>query len=129
MNFASIADKYPTERDAVVKLEDLLSHLTAEDREFTLNDLCDEVHPRTREVLAAVLGELVRQGIFEQVVRVVSPSNQGGIGDFASLEVVPKSLHDWRSDTQLEVTPANLRIIYKVGSGVLHDRSRATSRD
>lgn len=129
MNFGLIADKYPTEREAVGKLEELLSHVPPQHSEFTLNDLCEAVHPRRREVLAAVLGELVRQGVFEQIIRVLSPATLGGIGDFASLESVPRSLHDWRSDTELDVTPANVRIIYKVGAAGAHERSAVTSRD
>jgi hypothetical protein len=59
-----------------------------------------------------VLAELVCTGELKQVVRVISPSTQGGIGDFRCLEEVPNVLHDWRADLQIEVRPEDLRVIY-----------------
>jgi hypothetical protein len=114
MNFGSITDKYPTEREALTRLEELLSHLSSSDREFTLTRLCELLRPQNREALASALGELVRQGVFKQVVRVVSPATQGGIKDFESLDAVPDSIHDWRSDREIEVTPELLRVVYLV---------------
>jgi hypothetical protein len=120
MNFGLIADKYPTEREALARLDELLAHLSPSDREFTLNRLCELLHPRSREALASVLGELVRQGVFKLVVRVVSPATQGGIKDYESLEAVPDSIHDWRSDREIEVTPELLRVVYVLAGPQQH---------
>ena len=124
MNFASTADKYPSEREALGRLEDLLSKQPAVGTEYTLTRLCDLLHPHSQERLASALGDLVRQGVFKLKIRVISPFTQGGIKDFDSLEEIPPSIHDWRSDSELEVTSENLRVLYKP-SAHLYDNSRA----
>ena len=128
MNFGSIVDKYPTERDTIARLERLLSSSAPADVEYTLNDLCELLRPRTREGMATVLGELVRGGVFRQVVRVLSPATKGGIGDFKSLEEVPRSLHDWRSDREVDITPEDLRVIYIVRRRAENGLAKAGNR-
>ena len=112
MNFERIADRYPEEREAIARLRELLGAPATSSREYTLSWLCDLVHPTSPEGLAVILGELVRRGFLRQVVRVVSPTTQGGIGDYASLSEVPQFVHDWRSDTEFEVRPGDLRVLY-----------------
>jgi hypothetical protein len=113
MNFESIASKHPSEEEALEKLRDLLSKAKRKEEEFTLNRLCDLVAPNSREELAIILGEMARGGLIKLVVRVVSPSAQGGIGDFPTLDEVPDVVHDWRTDSEVQVSPENLRVIYK----------------
>ena len=113
MNFESIASKFPSEQEAIAKLREILSKADREEAEFTLNRLCDLVVPRDREEFAIILGELARGGLIKLVVRVVSPTTQGGVGDFSDLAQVPQVIHDWRTDTAVQVTSENLRIIYK----------------
>ncbi len=112
MNFERIADKYPAEREALDRLERLLEQGSASRPEYTFGFLCDLLRPRSREGLALVLAELVHAGRLKRVVRVVSPTTQGGLGDFDGIEAVPAHLHDWRADLQIEVRPEDLRIIY-----------------
>ena len=110
MNFDFLIAKYPSERRAIAKLAEILG--TEEHREYTLNRLSDLVHPNSRESLAGALGELVRAGDVKLVIRVVSPSTHGGIADFASLDEVPDTIHDWRTDQDLEVSADDLRVLY-----------------
>jgi hypothetical protein len=111
MSFESITSKYPSEQEALSKLRNLLSSPRA--GEFTLNRLCELVAPNDRDEFAIILGDLARNGLVKLIVRVVSPSTQGGVGDYSTLDEVPKVVHDRRTDTALEVTSENLRIIYK----------------
>ena len=46
------------------------------------------------------------------MIRVISPTTRGGIKDFDSLTDVPDRIHDWRADSEMEVEPDNLRILY-----------------
>jgi hypothetical protein len=111
MNLDFLIAKYPSEREAIERLSEVLG--SVEEKEYTLNRLTDLVHPNSVESLAGALGELVRSGELKFVVRVISPSTLGGIKDFQSLEDVPPVLRDWRSDTDIEVSPQNLRLVYK----------------
>jgi len=95
-----------------IQLEQILSKQRGKALEFTLEELCDLVKPKSREELVLALGDLVRTGKIKQVIRVVSPKTQGGIGDYETLDDVPSVANDWRTDTQIEVTPDDLRVIY-----------------
>ena len=112
MNLERIANKYPSEREAIARLEELFAKEKGARAEYTLNSLCDAVQPKSREGLALALGELVQQGELKRVIRVVSPTSQGGIGDYSSLDEVPPCIHDWRTDLGIEVRPEDLRVIY-----------------
>jgi hypothetical protein len=115
MNFESIASKHPSEQEAIAKLRDILSKPKRKEDEFTLNHLYDLVAPHDRDEFAIILGELTRSGVIKLIVRVVSPTTQGGVGDYSTLDAVPEVVHDWRTDSELHVTPENLRVIYKAG--------------
>jgi hypothetical protein len=110
MNLESLTAKYPSERQAIAKLAELLS--SGEHKEYTLNRLSDLVHPNSVESLAGALGELVRSGELKLIVRVISPSTQGGIADFRSLDEVPDVIRDWRTDREIEVNTDDLRVVY-----------------
>jgi hypothetical protein len=110
MNLESLTAKYPSERPAMTRLAQLIS--TGEHKEYTLNRLCDLVEPKSIENLAGALGELVRSGEIKLVIRVISPSTQGGIAEFSSIDDVPAVVHDWRSDKDVEVRTDNLRVVY-----------------
>jgi len=115
MSFESIANSHPSEQAAIGKLKQLLVRPRAHPEEFTLNRLCDLVAPHDRDEFAMILGELSRQGLLKLIVRVISPTTQGGVGDFSTLADVPHVIHDRRTDTNLEVSSENLRIVYKAG--------------
>jgi hypothetical protein len=111
MNLESLTAKYPSERESLRKLAELLRR--GEHAEYTLNRLSDLVEPNSKEALAGALGELVRSGEIKFVIRVISPRAQGGIKDFESVEEVPAIVYDRYTDTELEVTPENLRLLYR----------------
>lgn len=96
------------------RLERLLLERSGSRAEFTLNRLCELVKPNNRIEFALALGELVRLGGMKVVFRVVSPTTQGGVGDFDSFDDVPPEIHDWRTDTHFQVEPENLRTIFLV---------------
>jgi hypothetical protein len=112
MNFDSIINSHPTERDAIKRLKQLLERHVGTRTEFDLNRLCDLVRPKSREELSIALGELARQGQIRQILRVMSPKVHGGIGDFESLAEIPRFMLDSRSDLQFEVTPDDLQVVY-----------------
>jgi hypothetical protein len=100
---------------AVMKrLEEIRKDHPGQTVEFTLDRACELIHSVNREDLVLSLAELVRDGRIKQVIRVVSPKTQGGIGDYESLNDVPHHTTDWRTGTEIEVTPDDLRVIYVV---------------
>lgn len=80
--------------------------------EYTFEYLVNKVHPSSPEALAAALAFLVDKGILTQVVRVESPSAQGGIKDYPSIQAIPDEIHDWRAGEDIAVKPEYLRVIY-----------------
>ncbi|MFO1498378.1 MAG: hypothetical protein U1G07_08305 [Verrucomicrobiota bacterium] len=113
MNFASTADKYPAERASLARLERIVGEVAGGGVEYTFNRLCDLAKPRSREGFALALGELVQRGFLQQIVRVLSPTTQGGIAEYPSLRDVPPLIHDWRADLEFEVRPEHLLVIYR----------------
>jgi hypothetical protein len=97
-----------------MQLDQFLNALRGKRAEFTLEDLYDELQPPSREDLILALGDFVRRGKLKRVIRVVSPKTQGGIGDYDSLDKVPQFAHDRLTDTQIEVTPDDLKVFYVV---------------
>ena len=112
MNFERIADKFALGTESRLRLANILHEAADRDREYTLNQLAELVEPPNTTQLAALLGCLVREGELRKIIRVVSPTTQGGIGDFDSLEQVPNEVRDWRTDTMVEVKPDDLRVVY-----------------
>lgn len=109
-NFAALISKFPNERKAIERLAEFLEGGSR--YELTFEHLVARVRPSSVESLTLILAELTRAGDLRRVIRVES-RDQGGIADFASVQEVPSSLHDWRTDEDIEVTPDSLRVIYK----------------
>jgi hypothetical protein len=83
--------------------------------EFTLEDFCGMLPSQSRERLAIVLGDLVRSGKLKQIIRVYSRRIPGaGIGDFNSIDEIPAVIHDYHTDTNMEVTADDVVVIYQV---------------
>jgi hypothetical protein len=80
--------------------------------EFTFEYLVHKIDPPSPEDLAAALALLVKDGVLRQTVRVESPVDHGGIGDYASIEEIPNELPDWRTGQDIAVRPEYLRVIY-----------------
>lgn len=110
-----IINKYPKDRKTISRLDGLISESTGEGKgkEYTFEFLVHKLSPSSPEVLALILAECVQLKLISKVVRVESPSNRGGIGDFPSVTTVPSKVHDWRVDEMLAVTPEDLRVIFK----------------
>lgn len=110
--FEALTDQFPAEEHALKELARLVR--SPKKREMTFDHLVSFVAPKSVENLALILGELTRAGIVVRVIRVESKT-QSGIGDFSKLEDVPDRIYDYTSDEDIEVTPANVRVVYKVG--------------
>jgi hypothetical protein len=86
---------------------------------YTLESLMNVVETDDYLDLAEGVAALVHDGLLEQFVRVESPRDRGGIKDFPSIVDVPLQIFDWRTGTQLQLAPENLRIMYRLPSKVL----------
>ncbi len=102
----------PVNRNWRRQLEQVLAR-SGSDAEFTLEHIHEMVHPPSVEELAVALAGFVENGRLRQVFRVQSRTQHGSIGDYSSLAEVPRSLLDWRADEYINVSPADLRVIYK----------------
>jgi hypothetical protein len=103
-SFEALIRKYPRERSTI---ERLAAYFGGEDyHELTFEHLAARTQPRSPEVLAILLAELTQAGAVRRVFRVESRGH-GGIADFASLDDVPPRIHDWLTDQDVDVTPAD----------------------
>ena len=96
---------------------------------FTVSDLARSTHAERMDVLIAALADLTRDRVVDQVFRVESPKNRGGIKDFESIESVPDMIYDWRQDQEISVDPRMVRLFFRkhdeaTGSGRLNPSSR-----
>lgn len=116
----AITTRFASERKAVKRLGDLLKSAYADEQkgepapEYTFDHLLSVLEPSSPEVLSLILAQLVKNGEIRKVIRVESPKNKGGIGDYPSILEVPTTIHDTRADKQIRVTPDLLRVVYKL---------------
>lgn len=61
--------------------------------------------------LAALISILLAEHVLRRIVVVQSPLG-APVAEFGSVDEVPEYIHDHLSDTQLRVTPDNLRMVY-----------------
>jgi hypothetical protein len=113
VNFDDLAAEFPEERQAIKGLEALFA--AKRPLEVSFDHLVAKLRPHSVEALALLLSELVEAGLVRRKIRVESPSRGGGIGDFDSLDNVPERLFDWRSASEIDVTPRDLKVVYTVG--------------
>jgi len=108
--------EYPKgQQDALKRLDDYIHGLNdAQDITLTINRLYDILHPSSRSVLAVMLAGLVRDGVFEKIVRVVSPGSGTGIEEYSSISEVPEVIHDIYRDVEMEVSTENIQTLYKL---------------
>jgi hypothetical protein len=118
VSFENLTSRLPDERKALSRLKSLIDAASSQrDKqapEYTFEYLFDTTGFVKPEDLALVLAELVSEGAIQKKVRVYSPSSGGGIGDFESVIDVPPVIFDWRADREVEVTPDNLSVIYRL---------------
>lgn len=86
---------------------------------YTLPQLAEQLHVRTVSTLALALAELTRDQIIDQIFRVESPKNRGGIADYTKIEDVPDIILDWRQDTEINVEPRMVRVLFRKHSEAL----------
>lgn len=110
--FASITAEFPAERDALAQLGELVD--TGVQRRLTLDHLFLRLQPHSEIDFARVLERLVAAGAIGRVYQVESPVTRSPIEEFASYESIPESIFDWHTETQIPVTPRNVRPMYLV---------------
>lgn len=103
----------PIRRRLAERVLQLFGSSEDERREYTFNHIAELVDPPSLAVLALVLAELNQRRLLDKVVRVESPETHGGIQDFRSSLDVPEEIHDIYSDRWINVTPENIRIVFR----------------
>ena len=120
VSFENLTSRLPGERKALQRLKSLIEAAGSQSKkrrsppEYTFEHLFEETGFIRAEDLALVLAELVSQGAIEKKIRVHTPTRGGGIGDFESVLEVPPTIHDWRADQDVPVSPDNLTVIYRL---------------
>ncbi len=109
-NFGSITSEFPEERDTLARLNTLLS--SGRHQEMTLDHLALEVSPHSVDAFVRILERLVRMGVIGRVYRLESPSSRGKIEDYHSFASIPQRTLDWHADSQIDVTPRDIRVLY-----------------
>jgi hypothetical protein len=94
------------------KIRQFLS--TRQSGEFTFERLYNVAGEYDQLDIAEALAALVHEGTLKQFVRVESPDDKGGIGDFDTMLDVPDEMEDYRTGTDLVVTPEHLRVMYRI---------------
>lgn len=113
--FKDIMASFPLDKESIRRLEELVSHAGAPaEPAYSFDHLIDVLAPSSPEALSLLLTELQQRGFVEKIVRVESPSNKGGIGDFRSVADVPEEIYDWRTDRTIAVEPDNLKVLFKI---------------
>jgi hypothetical protein len=79
---------------------------------FTLDDLTDEVRAKHKASVAFLLGQLVSNGVIDQVVAVISPESKGGIATYGDITLVPQILFDPFQLKNIDVDRSMIRIYY-----------------
>jgi hypothetical protein len=80
---------------------------------YTVPELAETVHATRVDGLLTALAELTRDRVVDQIFRVESPKNKGGIDDFNSLAAVPDKIFDWRQDREIDVEPRMVRVLFR----------------
>lgn len=80
---------------------------------YTLPEIAEKLEKWRSDVLVILLAELSRDRIIDQVFRVESPKNCGGIEDFYELSKVPDKIFDWRQRKEINVEPRMVRVLFR----------------
>lgn len=115
VNLEALTTDFPGQKAAVEKLVTFLestARTSAFDRVYSYDRMLAISQIKSSRDLVLVLNRLVQDGLLEQFVRV--ENNSAGIKDFASINEIPETIHDWRTDTEIAVTPDKLHLYYKL---------------
>lgn len=117
INFDYLIAEFPEDSAAIQRLATFLEgkrlSKNAYPQVFSVTRMFDVVHPSSMVAFAAILSRLVEKGVLVKIFRIESDA-LGGIKDYPSLQEVPDTIHDWRRDIDITVTPENIRIYYKM---------------
>ena len=116
-NLDYLIKEFPEERSAIERLCIYLDSVKGSVRELTVQRLYDLIDPSSQRVLVKMLQQLVKNGVFKQIVRVESDS-LGGIGDYDSVVDVPKVIFDSRLGQTVEVRLDQIHLVYRLEQGV-----------
>jgi hypothetical protein len=116
MNLSNLTSKYP-DKAGVFELISKFNQVSPEISEnvYTLSKLLDKLSLNSSFDSALVINILQKEGIISKLLRVESPS-LGGIGNFSSISEIPNVIHDFRTDTEIEVSPDNILVLYQFKS-------------
>ncbi len=103
----------PNSENSVRRDVERLFHRASAAEVYTLPQLAEQLHVRTVSSLALALAELTRDRIIDQIFRVESPKNRGGIADYLKIEDVPDTIRDWRQDAEINVEPRMVRVLFR----------------
>lgn len=81
--------------------------------EYTFPHIVQKVSPAPVDDVAAALSELTQKQEIEKVLRVESPTNSGGLGDFKAAQDIPDEIYDFRTDRTIHVRPENIKVIFR----------------
>lgn len=88
--------------------------------------MAEQLHVRTVSTLALALAELTRDHLIDQIFRVESPKNRGGIADYTKIEDVPDTIRDWRQDAEINVELRVVRVLFRMHSEALAHQNEST---
>lgn len=108
----SLISQFPTEGMAVERLAHLFDEVKETKGEFPSEKLLEKVRPSSRMVFIYMMDALIEMGELKKIYRVESKS-LGGIDDFENLEDIPEVIPDWRTDSEVEVAPSDIKLIYQ----------------
>ena len=112
----TLIDEFPEEAQALERLVDLLKPRPGRNdrREYSPARMYDLIQPTNFRVLVQILSSATQKGLIKRIIRVVSPTTGGGIGDFESIVDIPDFLLDIRVGREIEVTTDSITMVYEI---------------
>ena len=109
----SLITKFPSERDTIKRLENLLRQGKEQDRVYTASRLTKILEPSSAWTFSFLLKDLASQGLLEQVMRLYSTSG-AGLKDFEDLDQIPETFFDHTTDSDIDVSMDDIEVVYKI---------------
>jgi hypothetical protein len=118
-SLSSLISKYPDKADTFDRITKAFSvDSTMQDDVYSLSSLLEKLCLKSSINSILTVKILENEGFISKIFRVESPS-LGGLGDYESLTKIPLTVHNWREDTDLRVTPENISILYKIRNNLV----------
>jgi hypothetical protein len=113
----NLISRFPSEKDALERLNALMLSDTSSIREqqkiYPIARLLDKVGPNSQYSFVEIVSYLVEEGMMKRILRVESPKTRTGLGDYESIEDIPKNIHDETTDENIDVSPQDIKLYYK----------------